>query len=96
MCMFKDECENAKDRCDNYNPTFKLECGLYKPLTTQKDKADARCNDGLSGEQVLAEMKIWIKDKKAMKENDNRKLDKGYKYALDDIYDKIDEIKGAT
>ena len=53
-------------------------------------------SDGLCGEQVLAELRIWIKYKKAVKENENRKFDKGYKYALDDIYDKIDEIKGTT
>ena len=49
MCMFKDECENAKGHCARYSPTFKLECGLYKPLKAKTEPvAKLHCSRGLN------------------------------------------------
>lgn len=53
-------------------------------------------SDGLVGETIIAELEIWIRYKTALKENDNRKFDKGYKFALEDVLSKIRDIREAN
>lgn len=69
---------------------------IKAPLTTQKDKAEVACNDGLVGQPVTAELEIWIRFKLATKQDENRKFDKGYKFALEDVLSKIRDIKEAN
>ena len=48
MCMFKDECDNAVERCDNYSPTYKAKCGLFASLTCESGTV-AKSAAGMAG-----------------------------------------------